>query len=300
MYKLEVRHLRLIKAIAETRNLTKAARKLFISQPALTRQLQEIEQRLETDIFIRTKKSMILTKTGEKLLHTADTILQELGQTEREISELVHGVQGEIKLGVNCVLSYQWVSSVVSEFQKKYPNVEIEIGSSLRVKKDLLSKKFDLVITTDIFNQEDIAITKLFDDELVVIVSSDHPWRVKKFVTKRDFQNARMISVFDKSQDMFYQYLTTSGIVLERFMTVDQPGAVIELVKAGLGISIFPRWSVEDHLKEGTLKACAVTHGGMQREWVAAHLDQLQLPPFHKDLLRLINERFSNLRSRRG
>jgi LysR family transcriptional regulator for metE and metH len=290
MDKIEVRHLRLVKAIAETRNLTKAARKLFISQPALSRQLKEIEQRLETDLFIRTKKSMILTKTGEKLLQAADGVLQELDHTEREIAQIVGGEQGVVKIGVNCPFSYQWVPSILSQFQKMYPNIEIEIGNSQRVRKELLSKTFDLVITAYLGNQENIGTTPLFEDELVVIVSAGHPWRLKKYVTVEDFQGARMISIFDKSQDTLYQYLTGAGIEPERFMKVDQPDAVIELVKAGLGVSILPRWFVDRHLKTGALKACALTQGGLRLRWMAAYLNQNQLPRFQEDLLNLIIE----------
>lgn len=290
MNQIEIRHLLLIKAIAETRNLTKAAYKLFVSQPALSRQLREIEQRLGTDLFVRTKKSMILTKTGEQLLQTADIVLKEMDRAEREIAKTVFGEHGIVRIGVNCILSFQWIPSVISQFQEIYPNITIEINSSRRVTKELLSNEFDLVITSYAISHGSIGTTLLFEDEVVVIMPPQHPWHTKKFITEKDFQGARLISIFDKSQDLFHQYLSASGIVLDRFMQIDQPGAVIELVKAGLGVSIFPRWSVANYLKAGALKACALTQAGMRLAWIAAYLDQDQSPRYQTDLLRLMIE----------
>jgi LysR family transcriptional regulator, regulator for metE and metH len=296
MRRIEVRHLRLVKAIAETKNLTKAARMLFISQPALSRQLQEIEQQLGTQLFVRTKKSMILTKPGEKLLRTAVLVLPELDQTEREIAQNGCGEPGVVKVGTSCPFSYQWVPSVISQFQSMYPNIDIEIGNSVRVRKELFSKKFDLVITGYLASRENIDVTPLFEDEMVVIMSADHPWRAKKYVIDEDFRGARLISIFEKSQDVLYQYLMSVGIKPERFTKLDQPDAVIELVKGGLGISIVPGWVVDRHLKSGALKACSLTKGGTRLEWVVAYLNQTQLPHFQEDLLKLIVERAAELR----
>jgi LysR family transcriptional regulator for metE and metH len=294
-HRIEVRHLRLVKAIAETKNLTKAARMLFISQPALSRQLQEIEQQLGTQLFVRTKKSMILTKPGEKLLRTATFVLPELDQTEREIAQNSLSERSVVKIGISCPFSYQWVPPLISQFQSMYPNIDVEIGNSLRVRKELFSKKFDLIITGYLASRENVDVTPLFEDEMVVITPADHPWRSKKYVIDEDFRSARLISIFDKYQDILYQYLISSGIKLERFTKLDQPEALIELVKAGLGVSIVPRWFADPHLKTGALKACSLTAGGMRLEWVAAYLSQTQLPQFHKDLLKLIVERAAEL-----
>jgi LysR family transcriptional regulator for metE and metH len=101
MSNLEMRHLRMIKTIAETGNLTKAAYKLCISQPALSQQLKDIEEKLGTNIFFRTKKKMILTEIGKKLLQTANTVIEEINRAEMEVSKAVYGDAGELKIGVH-------------------------------------------------------------------------------------------------------------------------------------------------------------------------------------------------------
>jgi LysR family transcriptional regulator for metE and metH len=285
---IEIKHLRLIKTISETRNLTKAARKLFVSQPALSRQLKDIEQRLGVDLFHRTKKSMILTKMGKKLLLTADSVLQELDRTQREIAKTVCGEQGTFKIGMNCIFSYQWLPGIIATFQKLYPTIEIEISDADRIVKQLISKEVDLIITSYAKNHEEIEYKMLFEGEIVVIMAPDHPWQNKKTLTEKDFQGKNIISIFDKTRDPFYQYLAATGIEIATFMKIDQPGAVIELVKAGLGVSIFPKWAVRSCLERGELKACALTQYGMRLGWMAAYRKHDNLPAFQEELLRLI------------
>ncbi len=78
MDQFEIKHLKIIKTIAETKNLTKAAKKLFLTQPALSRQLIGIEERMNTTFFHRTKKKMIPSKTGEMVLKVVDNILSQV------------------------------------------------------------------------------------------------------------------------------------------------------------------------------------------------------------------------------
>lgn len=91
---LEVRHLRLIKTLTETENLTRAAEKLHVSQPALSQQLRELEDRLGVALFHRTRRKMVLTRMGGWVLQAAENILKELDRVERDIAKALHGETG--------------------------------------------------------------------------------------------------------------------------------------------------------------------------------------------------------------
>ena len=94
---MEIRHLRLIKAIVEEGSITKAIDKLHLTQSALSHQLKEAEFQLGTPIFHRINKKMVLTNAGEKMYATAKDILQKLSDTETEIKKMVFGEAGEIR-----------------------------------------------------------------------------------------------------------------------------------------------------------------------------------------------------------
>ena len=115
---LEIRHLKLIKTINETGNMTRAAEKLFLTQPALSHQLLDLEGKLEIPLFHRTKKKMILTQAGKMLLKSAEKVLLEIKQAEREISKMVHGETGVLRIGTTCVLSYKWLPNIMHQLQR--------------------------------------------------------------------------------------------------------------------------------------------------------------------------------------
>jgi len=285
---IEIRHLKLIKTISETENLTKAAQKLFVTQPALSQQLKDIEEKLETDLFYRTKKKMILTEIGKKMLKTAETVLEELRVAEIEIKKAVHGETGELKIGVHCLLSYKWLPSVLKKYQDLFPKVKIDMSKSISIIKDLTSNQFDFVITAFPIDHKHIVSGPLFEDDIVLISSPGHRVSLKRYTTENDFEGETLISLVEQSKDALYQYyLKPAGIKLEKFITIEQPEAIIELVKSNFGLALFPRWSIKNQLKAGKMKARRVSRKGLRLEWQVLHFKK-KLPPFQQEFINLL------------
>jgi LysR family transcriptional regulator, regulator for metE and metH len=286
---LEIRHLRLIKALTETGNLTRAADKLHVSQPALSQQLKDLEDRLGAVLFHRTRKKMIVTPIGEWVLRAAESVLEELDRVERDIAKSVHGETGVVRIGVHCVLSYQWLPFIMRKFHEMYPQVELVLNNSRTFIRDLKSDAVDLVITGFPFEHPEIAHRKLFEDEVVVVFSPRHPMSAKRTLSQADFEDIILISLVEKSKDALYQYyLKPAGVRIRRFMTIEQPDAIVDLVRSGFGVALFPRWSVQRFLESGAICASSLAHGGLRLEWRAAFLKSKQFPVYQQEFLRLL------------
>ena len=295
METLEIRHIRIIKTIAETKNLTRAAKRLFITQPALSRQLIDIENRMKTSFFYRTKKRMIPTKAGEKVLETADTILDLMAELEVAISKMVHGETGELRVGVQCMFSYQWLPRVLKTIQKKFPKVKIHVSNSEAIIKDLQQKKFDVVITAFPFHHAHIECRTLMTDEVVAVAGPGHPLSGKLFLDLKDFNDIDLISLdggFDRS---FLKAHLPAGISLGNIMTIKQPEAIMELIKADMGVSLFPKWAVAPHARDNDLILVPITKQGYQLEWRAAFLNYTEKPLFLLELLRQLESETAGL-----
>src|SRR5262249_34093061 len=106
---LEVRHLRLIQAIAREGSVTKASESLHLTQSALSHQLREIEDLFGSPLFLRLKKKMLLTQAGDRLLQTAEAVLPQLHQTEEEIRRLGKGESGLLRISTQCNTCYHWL-----------------------------------------------------------------------------------------------------------------------------------------------------------------------------------------------
>src|SRR5690348_4711892 len=105
---LEIRHLRLISAIASAGSMTRAAERLYLTQSALSHQLRDIEARFKTQFFARLGRRMVLTPAGERLLTSARRVLSDLEQAEQDVRSLAGGGEGIIRVCTQCNTGYHW------------------------------------------------------------------------------------------------------------------------------------------------------------------------------------------------
>ncbi len=291
MNHLEIKHLRMICALAETGNMTKAGEKLYISQSALSQQLKDIEHKLRVDLFFRTRKKMILTPIGKKLLETAENVIATIEDTELEVAKIVSGDRGELKVGTQCIFCYKWLPRVMQIFQKKFPNIEFEIGNAYDSVQELEAKQFDLIITAASAPDDKHTYMPLFEDQMVCIMPKDHPLSTQSYIRFEDFNRFNLISHAEKALNRFYQLvLKPSGVKPKRFMTVGQPQAIIEMVASGFGISVFPRWAVRSSLETDDITARPITKKGLPVTWRAAFLKNSQRPVFQQEFINIVSK----------
>lgn len=118
---------RVIKILSEEKNITTAAERLYITQPALTYRLKTIEKELDTTLFVRMPRGLILTPQGEEFLRYADSMLREFERTKRKVTLMEGKVSGRLKLAVSPAFARYKLAKVLSGFRSKYPNVEFSI-----------------------------------------------------------------------------------------------------------------------------------------------------------------------------
>jgi LysR family transcriptional regulator for metE and metH len=289
MNHLEIKHLRMISAIAESSNMTRAAEKLCITQSALSQQLKDIESKLETGLFFRTHKKMILTEVGKQLLDTAVEVLEAVDRAERKISRKMKGEKGELKVGTQCIFCYKWLPEVMQSFHAKFPNVEIEVGNSVDLIEELEVKKYDLIISGAIAPSEVHTAVPLFKDQLVCIMPKDHPLAACKFIQLDDFTENNLLSHAEKNKNRFYQLvLKPKGIEPKKIMNVGAPQAIIEMVLSGFGIGIFPRWALSEAMKTLPIVARPITTKGFPLTWHAVSLANSHMPIYQQEFIRNI------------
>lgn len=290
MNNLELKHLRMLCALAESGNMTRAAEKLCITQSALSQQLKDIETKLGTDLFFRTRRKMIITEAGRQLQGTAVEVIEAVDLAERAISRKMKGEKGELKVGTQCIFCYKWLPQVMRLFHGKFPNIEIEVGNSVELLEELEGKKYDLIISGAVSPSEIHTSVPLFKDQLVCIMTEDHPLAACSFVQLSDFTGSNLIAHTDKSRNRFYQQvLRPQGIEPKRIMNVGAPQAIIEMVVAGFGIAIFPRWAVAETLKTWRIVARPITPRGFPLTWHAVYLSHSNIPIYQQEFIRSIS-----------
>jgi LysR family transcriptional regulator for metE and metH len=271
---LEMRHLRLVEAIAEEGGVTRAGRRLHLSQSALSHQLRDAEARLGAALFGRVGKRMVLTAAGERVLQLARRVLPDVVGVEAGLRRDATRGSGVLRLATQCNTVYHWLPSRLRLFHQRWPDVELEV---IGVEDDplpaLLDGRIDLAVVFRAGPQPRLTLRPLFRDELVVVMAPGHRLAARPFVGARDFAEERVIvySMPREANALFAELLIPAGVAPARVVQIQLTEAIVELVAAGLAVSVLPRWAVAQPVARGTLVARPLTRSGRFRTWSAVY-----------------------------
>lgn len=282
---IEVRHLRLVVAIAEEGSLTGAGKRLFLTQSALSHQLSDLEERLCICLFSRQGRQLVLTGAGRLFLESAREIVGKLYQTQNQLSSMASGdEQGSIRLSTECYTCYHWLPPILKRYQKHYPKVDIEIdvGATSRPIEALIDGTIDIALAYSVPAAGRLASRHLFEDELVAVVRPSHHYSGKPYLKATDFSSETLIVYSPPSEEqfLFRSVLMPAGVRPAKVLSVQLTEAIVELVKAGLGIGVLYRWAVQRELEAGHLRAVAITRAGLIRDWQVVYRNEKHTPRY--------------------
>ena len=289
-----MKHLRLVAAIARAGSVTRAGDVLNLSQSALSHQLRDIEDRLAAPLFHRVGKRMVLTPAGDTLLRTANQVLDIVGRAEDEIRKAGKTAGGRLRITTQCYTCYHWLPGLLKEYRLSHPSVEVQVDADAtsRPIKSLLDGHIDLAIVSDRVRDRRLVERPLFEDELFVIMSPANRCAGRPSIEPSDFADETVIIYPPKEESTLLQrVLAPAGVVPKGIQQVALSEAIIELVKAGLGLAVMARWAVEPHVRAGALRTARLTKKGFRRRWGAATLRDMASAPFAKDFVDLIIRR---------
>ncbi|HKP86589.1 MAG TPA: LysR substrate-binding domain-containing protein [Blastocatellia bacterium] len=281
---LEVRHLKLISEVAKEGGVTKAANRLHLTQSALSHQLRDIEEKLGAPLFLRLNKKMLLTQAGERLLSSAPVVLDELRRAEEDIRQIALHREGILRISTECYTCYRWLPSVLKPFNQLFPRVEVRIvaEATRRPIEALLDGRLDLALAATAARNSKLLFKPLFSDELVVITGPGHPLASQPFVSAKDFSSEHLIvyAIPKEELTVFQKVLAPAGVSPKQVSRVELTEAIIEMVKAGLGIGVMAKWAVAPQVESGALKAVPLTKKGFRRRWSAVMIRSKTMLPY--------------------
>jgi LysR family transcriptional regulator for metE and metH len=212
-------------------------------------------------------------------------------RTEEAVRHLAGARSGVLRLTTQCYTCYHWLPPLLKRFQTTYPRVDVRIDATAT--NDpltyLLDGRLDVAIVSDPVHDRRVVLQPLFDDEMVVIVAPGHALSGKAYARLEDFAGETLLIYPPKEESTIYQrLLVPAGIVPGAIQAIQLTEAIIELVKAGLGIAVLAGWAVAPHVKAGTLRAIPLTRRGYRRTWSAATLKDIAQVPHVRDFIDLV------------
>src|SRR5687767_10184204 len=290
---VEIRHLRLVAAIAEQGSMTAAARTLDLTQPALSHQLRELEARLRSPLFVRTARRMVLTPAGEQLAHLARTVLAQVDAFERQALEGDFAeTRGVIRIATECYTAYHWLPAVLRDFRDRWPNVDLRVSaehtsSPIRALRD---GALDLALVYTPVDDKRVRLEPLFDDELVLVTAPDHRFAGREHVPPGALRDERFFVYTspDPESTIVRDILEPAGVRASQITRLQLTEAIVELVAAGLGIAVMARRAVGPALRSGAVQATRIGKKGVRRTWFTAARSADLTPAYHADLVELL------------
>jgi LysR family transcriptional regulator for metE and metH len=300
---LEVRHLKLLVAVAEEGSVTRAGQKLHLTQSALSHQLRDAEERLGAPLFLRLGRKMTLTPAGDRLLQSARRVLEELKSAEEQIGQFSGGATGSIRLSTECYTCYHWLPPVLKQFHKTYPQVEvlIDLEATACPVDALLDGRLDVGIITSLCGNKgkSLRLTPTHEDEVVVVMPPEHRLCRCQYIKPQDLENETVL-IYPPREDstLLQKLLAPAGVQPRSVLEIPLTEGIVELVAAGIGIAFLARWAVAQSLEARRIVARPFGPQGFRRRWYAATL-RSQTAPFVTEFVTLMNSHSPPLSSPR-
>ena len=257
---IEDHKLKVFCTVAETKSFSKASEIIHLTQPAVSLQIQALEEMYETKLFDRSSSKVTLTPAGEVLYKYAKDILVLYASAENVIGEMVGLVKGSINIAGGLTIGNYLLPTILTDFRKAHPKIKIHlvIGNTQKVIELLNSGNINLGFVEGDIRRHKMVVEKLVTDELILIVSPYHPWAKRKEVSVAELIEQPFIfrEPGANTRQVVEKFLTQHGITLHDMkisLVLGSTEAIKDAVENGSGVSIISRWAVRKEYKYGTL-----------------------------------------------
>lgn len=241
---MDIRHLEYFIEVARYCSFTKAAQTLYISQPAISKAIKNIEDEFGIVLFDRSGKKVILTDAGKILYNQAKSIVKSFNSLSTEINDLVNLEKGNIRIGLPPMIGSNFFPKVITQFHEKYPNVTIqlvEVGAK-RVETEVGNGNLDMGVAVLPTDEEIFHTFQFVKDSLKLIVHPSHPLAEREVVTLSELAEEDFV--------YFHEDFTLHDRILEECLNIgfepriisksSQWDFIVEMVAFNLGIALMP------------------------------------------------------------
>lgn len=271
----DLRQLRAFVAVAEEGSFTVAARRLFVTQSAVSHSLRTLEEQLSCKLLDRAGKRVMVTPEGELLLKRCRRVLYELEQAGRDLDGLKRWGQTRIRIGAPHTLCHFMIPSVLREFRDCFPRCEplIEAGDTTLLLDRLGGSDLDLVVGLKPRGRNDEGYRPMFHDRLAFVVSPFHPWAGDPDSVQETIKDHQFI-IYAKATEthrLIEEWLEREGGSGRKPLVLGDMQAIKEMAKLGIGVGIVAPWVADREIQEGSLKTIPIEGVGIEREWGVFH-----------------------------
>ncbi|MCR8633810.1 LysR family transcriptional regulator [Paenibacillus radicis (ex Xue et al. 2023)] len=282
--------------LSECLNFTEAAEQLYCSQPAVSMQIQSLEEELGVPLFDRIGKKLYLTNQGNHFKPYAEQIINLVHSSKEHIKQLESLAYGTLSFGASNFVGVYLLPAILSDFTKKHPGIKINmnITSSNHLIHMLESNKVEFLVVSDriAIDQARFQATTFYQDELALIVSPEHPLAQKEECTLEELANETLILKPNKSATRTFleAKFAENGFTPPNYMEISNLEAIKQGVIHGLGVSIVSNFAIKQETKHGLLVEIPIKGITFRRGISYIYHRSKHLSPAAKEFIALLDQ----------
>ncbi|MDM7922675.1 MAG: LysR family transcriptional regulator [Pyrinomonadaceae bacterium] len=294
---MEIRQLKAFLAIAEAKTFTAGARRVNVTQAAISMQIRQLEEEVGLPLFTRTPRRVILTEAGEYLLERARKILREHDAAITEIAEVAGAEYGRLRIGTaSGTFAMEQLPAIMHKLKEKYPKAELTVssGTSQRLVDKIMHGEIDAAFVSLPVDNLNISTESLFSDEIVAIAHPKHPLAKEKYISAATLAAEPLIlgERGGNTRRMIDEFFQAANVRPNITMELSRQEAVNNMVGNGLGVGMAGAKSVAKEIRAGRLISWLIEGAEIKWELGLARLRGGHYSPIGKEFTRLCRESF--------
>ncbi|MEG1559170.1 MAG: LysR family transcriptional regulator [Bacilli bacterium] len=286
---------RVFYAVANAGNITKASNEMMISQPAISKSIKNLEQQLGGQLFVRTKRGVILTDEGKEFYNYIKQAMEYIRNAENKFTDLINLETGSIRIGVSATLTKEFLLPYIKEFHKNYPKIDIQIVTNIT--SELIPKLrnglIDVIVLNLPYNKEkDIEIIECREIHDCFVINNSYKQLLNKEIYLNDLNEYPLILQLKgaNTRNFIDNFSKENNVILKPNTEIASYTLVVEFAKIGLGIGYATKEYIEQELNNKELFILDVKPKIPSR-FVGIALSKTHLPSFSaKKLIEIITK----------
>lgn len=252
--------LKVFQSVAHNLSFTKASNELFITQPAISKHIKELESEFEVKLFNRIGNKISLTPSGKTLLLYTDRIISLHNEVKFELSQLKENLEGNLRIGASTTIAQYVIPAALARFNKRFPEIKLSLftGNTENIEERLLKNEIDIGIVEGKPTNTDIRYSPFLNDELLVFTSAQNI-SIPASVSNEDFLKLSLVlrergsgtlEIIEKS----LQHSQISPKQLNVLLFLGSTEAIKSFIKTGNGVGIVSRFAIEQELSNNIFR----------------------------------------------
>lgn len=282
---MNLRQLELFSKVAERGQVSEAARQLFMTQPAVSQTIAELEDSLGLKLFDRMKHKMQLTFAGQTLYKYSVKILSMVEEAESNMLDLANMRTGRLRLGASTTIGIYLLPHILGKFKKQYTTIQstIVIDNTAVIEEMMLDNRLDIGFVEGLVHSREIVVQKVMDDEICLICSPQHRWAQegKKVIDPVEIGGEALILREQGSgtREVVEKKLNEHHVRYEAWHVLNNTEAIKRAVSADIGIAFISQMAVQDEIDSGRLVRIEMNDLPITREFrLIWHKDKYRSP----------------------